>query len=352
MLSARVRQDAEPICETGCHSLFFIHSQPEKVGTSASLGWYFGGVWRKEFGESEAEAAVAQLRNNISDRPLTITAGKPLMLFSVTNDAGGVLAGYAELTRYVPKPSPQVARSAPKPQAILHVRRFAAYLPSINYSVKLPPGYGVRATVNMGQVTTHYAPSPTGGEYYSAWYIPPAFRRGSSPSDYRDLPAQMNSQRAALETRFQELQDLGPLPVILGEPYPVFSLTNKAGEVYRAFFELAGPSSAGATNELHAAKPMTNPRPVSSGVPLPPPQYVTPQNRRPAQGDSPSDPAPNLPGSIPPPARIDPATGLPVVAGGAATTAIDPATGLPVTRTPAIPSRPKGTNGTAKSTRN
>jgi len=122
--------------------------------------------------------------------------------------------------------------------------------------------------VNMGQVTTHYAPSATGGEYYSAWFIPPNFRQGSTSTDYQDLPAQMNAQRVTLETRFQELQDLGPLPVILGEPYPVFSLTNKAGEVYRAFFELAGPSSNGATNELHAAKPMPNPRPVSSGAPL------------------------------------------------------------------------------------
>jgi hypothetical protein len=352
MLLARVRQDSEPLSESGCHSLFFVHSQPEQSGTSASIGWYFGGVWRKDFGEREAEAAAGQLRDNFSERPLTLTAGKPLQLFSVTNRDGHVLAGYAEFTRYTPKPSPHQSRSAPRPQAILHVRRFAAYLPSIDYSVKLPPGYGVRVTVNMGRASTHFAPSAVGGDFHSSWFIPLSFRQGSSPADYRDLPGQWQAQRVALEARFQELQDLGPLPIILGQPYPLFALTNKAGEVYRTFFELVEPSLGGATNGPLAGSLKPTPPPVLPRTPVLPPQFVTPQNRRPLSESNAPAVASNLPGSTSTPATIDPATGLPVGNAGAAMTVIDPATGLPVTRAPANPIRLKGTNGATKTGRN
>jgi hypothetical protein len=344
LLSARVRLDNGPIGQTGCQSLCFIHTQPAKVGTSSSLGWFFGGTWRGDFGEREAEAATTQLQANIADRPLALTAGKPLELFSVTNDSGHVLSGYVEFTRYVPAPAASAGKGLPRPQAILHVRRFAAYLPSMNYTVKLPPGYGWQATVNMGQATTHFAPSPTGGDYFSSWIIPPGFRRASSPDDYRDLPAQMSAQRASLEARFQELQDLGPIPVVLGESFTVFCLTNKAGEVYRACFELSAPSSATATNELVVGRPAPALAPPVTRVPPGPPTYLTPQNRRPEAG-------PITPGRSPAPARIDPATGLPVSSASAATV-IDPATGLPVSRPPAVPAQLSRTNGAIKPTRN
>jgi hypothetical protein len=162
----------------------------------------------------------------------------------------------------------------------------------------------------------------------------------------------MAAQRAALEARFQELQDLGPLPIILGQPYPVFALTNKAGEVYRAFFELVGPSSSGATNGLFAGNLKPTPQPALTRAPLMPPRFVTPQNRRPLSGSSLPAVESNLPGSTPTPATIDPATGLPVGKAGEAMTVIDPATGLPVTRVPANPSPLKGTNGAAKTSRN
>jgi hypothetical protein len=303
ILSARVQRDDEPISQTGCLTLFFIHSQPAREGTSTSLGWYFGGVWRKDFGESEAGAAVAQLRHKLG-KPVELTAGKPLPLFSVTNGSGHVLTGYAELARYVPKAARDPGRSAPKPQAILHVRRFAAYLPSLDYAVKLPPGFGLRPSVTLGQVTTHSAPSAIGGDYHSSWFIPMDFRRPSSPSGYQDLPAQMSAQRALLDTRFQELQDLGPIPVVLGEPYPVFSLTNQLGEVLRACFELVAPSATGATNGRLPVQSGPNSQPeLSSGLspgPLPPPRYlIPPQNSVPIAAPKPL-----------PPAAIDPATGL------------------------------------------
>ncbi len=316
-ISARVRQDNEPMSETGCHSMLFIHSQPQKVGTSASLGWYFGEVWRKDFGEREAKDAAVQLRDNMSERPVELEAGKPLLLFTVTNDSGHVLAGYAEFTRYVPKPRRGSRQSAPKPQAIVNVRRFAAYLPSLDYSVKLPPGYALRPTVNMGSASTHVAAMGAMGDHHSSWYIPIDFRQASASADHPDFPAQLEAQRAALEARFQQLQDLGPIPVILGEPYPVFCLTNEAGQVYRALFELVGPSATGATKDQAAAAP-TRSTPRDLTVAARPP--VTPQNR-----------VSSTPG--PAPARIDPVTGLPIQTSGKTSTVFDPVTGLPIITT-------------------
>jgi hypothetical protein len=53
----------------------------------------------------------------------------------------------------------------------------------------------------------------------------------------------MEAQRRALKEQFQELQDRGPIPVVLGEPCQVFNVTNKNGEVYRGSFELVGPTA-------------------------------------------------------------------------------------------------------------
>jgi serine/threonine protein kinase len=216
---------------TDAHSLQFIQWQPDGVKTSTSLSWFFGGNWSAGFGESEAEVALSQLREHWSDKPVTLTADKPLELFAVTNHSGSVLAGYLKYVRSVPNPK----GSNGKPQAIVNVRRYAAYSPSIDYSVKLPPGYALYATASMGQVSTHFPQASKPGDYYSAWFRPP-----TAPSDYRDYPARVQAQREVLEQQFQALLDRGPIPVVLGEPCEVFAVTNKNGEVYRGFFELVG----------------------------------------------------------------------------------------------------------------
>jgi serine/threonine protein kinase len=296
-------------------SLLFIRWQPNGVTTSTSLSWFFGGVFSQGFGEDEAQAAASQLRENMSDRPLTLIAGEPLELFTVTNRSGGIMAGYVKYMRSVPKSPERSGRSVVKPQAIVHVRRYVSALPSISYSVTLPPGYALWATASLGQATTHFPQASKPGDYYTAW-----FRQTMAPSDYRDYPARMKAERTTLEEQFQALLDRGPIPVVLGEPCQVFALTNKNAEVYRGFFELVAPSSGGA---------MTN-TPRTQAAPIMPPGNAAnsaprPRAGRPSVPANPADSAstaqtarvpgrvPHLTGTLTP--MLDPATGLPVPVG-------------------------------------
>ena len=115
---------------------------------------------------------------------------------------------------------------------------------------------------------------------------------------------------------------------------PVFSITNGAGGVFQAFFELVGPGDV--TNKATKASP---PMAAPMG-----PRYLTPQNRVPAPV-TPGGKVGGVPGGVVRPARIDPATGLPLAPGAAAPTGrIDPATGLPTTYVPPFPLPAPGTN--------
>ena len=232
-------------------SQLFVNWAPDKFGTSCAFTWWFGNPnFARQFGLAEADAAVGQL-NNLSGKPVGLVCGNPLKLFSVTNGSGEMMAGYIEFKRTLPEPSVSDA----KPQAIVHIRRFTAFSPTLNYDVKLPPGYALRATANQGRVYTQIAKMPpTIGEYRSSWSdisVPkPLFLKpGQSPQFQLPppprfpTPAEREAQRAALEAQFQALQDLGPIPVVLGEPKLMFSTTNAAGEVYQGFLELVGADS-------------------------------------------------------------------------------------------------------------
>ncbi len=219
-------------------TLQFVQWQPDGVKTSVALSWFFGKLSTPGFGEGDAEAAATQLRERTSDKPLTLTTGEPLEMFTVTNHAGGVLAGYVEYVRFSPKPREPWGLLAAKPQAIVHIRRHTAFLMSVDYSVTLPPGYSMRATANVGQASTYFKPGSTNTEYHSSW-----FRPYGAGGEYRDYPARREAERKAFEQQFQELLDRGPIPVVLGQPCQVFAVTNKGGDVYRGYLELVAPGS-------------------------------------------------------------------------------------------------------------
>ena len=249
------------------HSMLFINWQPAGTGTSCSFSWFFGGVLGQGFGQAEAETAVTQLRDGLTDKPLTLTSGKPLEVFSVTNMSGEIMVGYVEFQHISPELSTGSGSLGTKAQAIVHIRRFTAFLPtspSVDYSVKLPPGYALRATANMGRANTFTPAGPN--QYHSSWMNislpsrpkPMNLQPGQRPQFQLpppprfDTPAQREAQRTALEAQFQELQDQGPIPVVLGEPKLLFSTTNSAGEVYQGFLELVGPPAQ--TNKFSSAE--------------------------------------------------------------------------------------------------
>jgi hypothetical protein len=172
----------------------------------------------------------------------------------VTNKSGGVMTGLVGFERTLPTAT-DTAQPGGLPQAVVNIRRFAAYIPSISYTAKVPPGYALRATANMGQVSTHTPSGPD--QYHSSWSslsllsVPRLeFAKPGEPPRPRRLPppspstaAELQAQRTALEAQFQELQDQGRISVILGQPKLLFSVTNNAGEPFQGFLELVGPES-------------------------------------------------------------------------------------------------------------
>jgi len=233
-------------------SELFINWEPNKIGTSTVFTWWFGSPsFAQRFGRNEAEAAVAQLRN-WSEKPVTLVSGNPQELFSVTNKSGEIMAGYVEFRRDAP--TPLAGSSAAKVQAIVNIRQFTAFSPTVNYDVKLPAGYALRATANRGQVYTTIAKMPpTIGAYRSDWsdasmpkplLLQPGQRpQIQLPPRRMDTPAEREAQRSTLEAQFQALQDQGPISVFLGEPKLIFSITNEPGDVYQGFLELVGPEA-------------------------------------------------------------------------------------------------------------
>jgi len=126
-----------------------------------------------------------------------------------------------------------------KIQATVHIRGFTDYGPSLNYVASLPPGYALRAGCNIGQAATSASSGPAGlAGYHSAWFLPPEW------SFTHDLPEVLEKRQYVLKSQFQQLQQAGPLQVLLGERRSLFSITNNTGEVFDGFFELVGPPPA------------------------------------------------------------------------------------------------------------
>ncbi len=250
-LSALVKGSDGEIRDT--RTTLFTHWQPDSVRTSVALIWYLGGMLGQGFGNDEAEAASAQIRDSFCERPLTLMAGEPLMLFAVTNKSGGVMTGLIEFNRAVPS-AEDIAQPGGKPQAIVRVRHFVARFPSIDYSADVPDGYALRATANRGIVNTHTPAGPF--QYHSSWMdasrpalpkLEPA-KPGEPPPQPRAIPpklpttVELAAKDATLEVQLQTLQDQGPISVVLGEPKLLFSVTNRAGEPFQGFLELVGPA--------------------------------------------------------------------------------------------------------------
>jgi HEAT repeat protein len=151
-----------------------------------------------------------------------------------------------------------------KVQAIVHIRSFMSYLPSVRYDVELPAGYSLRGTASEGRVNTMISKMPPMmGDYYTSWsdvLVPKPMQPGQRQRTAQELmsnaiawPKQRAAQQAGLQAQFQELQDQGPIPVVLGEPKLVFSITNGAGELYQGFLELVG--AAGPASTITPAAP-------------------------------------------------------------------------------------------------
>jgi hypothetical protein len=187
------------------HSMdaLFITTAQGKTGTTCGFTWFFRGG----FGKEEAEAAVAQIRETKSERPLALAAGKPLELFSVTNRYGGGFAGSLEFARSAPQP----LAAGKKAQASIRLRPYNGLL--VFYNATVPPGYFLEATDNSADFGEGRAYTHINGisERSTSWSAPQSFT---------------HEEQLPVSVQLQQLAAQGPLKVIFGEPRQVFSITN------------------------------------------------------------------------------------------------------------------------------
>ena len=200
----------------------FLSRWPTETRIGTSLTWYFPDY----FGAHELESAAFQLRRNIQGRPIRLTPGEPLTLFSMTNQFGDALSGYLEFQRFVPdRPAPDERVHA----SVTLTTWIPAFYSGAYYSANVPPGYRLLATASPSR---HETTSIHGTNGSSSWSLTQGFLTSRGQD--------------AMARQLEDLAKHGPVQVFLGEPRLLFSLTNDAGAVYRGFFELVGPPAAAA----------------------------------------------------------------------------------------------------------
>jgi serine/threonine protein kinase len=163
-------------------------------------------------------------------------------------------------------------------KAIVHIRRFTAYSPNspdIEYAATLPLGYALQATARPDGYA-HSLPTAGGSDENRVFWNFPFIKpiRPLKPGDFKpgqpppamppqkfDSSEEREAQRKALAGQLQELQDQGPIPIVLGQPKLLFSVTNGSGDISQGFLELVHAE----TNQLAGTVP---------GLPI---RYVWPQ---------------------------------------------------------------------------
>jgi len=204
---------------------FFIHRRANSVQTSSYFSWSLG----DSFSPEDFESAATQVRQNKTGRPIELASGKSVELFTVTNKVGGIARGFLRFERFVPGATRGSAEAGTDRQATVRLRSYGGGLLAF-YTASVPRGYLLEATDNSselgeGEAYTSINNGPAGST--SSWFPPRSFTH--------------EQQREAV-AQLQRLAEEGPLRVVHGQPRQLFSITNKAGEVYRGSFELVGPA--------------------------------------------------------------------------------------------------------------
>ncbi len=214
---------------------FSVHRRRSTFSTTTFLTWFVP----DSFSPALMEQAASQIRREFSDRPLRIGEGEIRSLFTITNSAGGVLAGLMQFQREVPLIASSPKESAGDP--LLEVKAVVRVRPQSRhglffYTATVPPGYRLEATVGgtepvegdgyTAMSLSHHVP-----DYHCSWRAPGAFT---------------SQELQPADQQVQELALRGPLSVWPGKPQRVFAVTNRAGEVFEGRFELLGPDSASA----------------------------------------------------------------------------------------------------------
>jgi serine/threonine protein kinase len=226
------RPDGETM---GAVASLFSRYKSGKAGTSTVFTWWF--KEEEGFGEAEAEAATAQIREHWTQTPLTFTSSAPCEVFCVTNAHGATLAGSIEFVRETPEP-PDAAGQIKATVQIKHFGNTSSF-PSIGFMAEVPDGYALRATSNYGEGDIH---SPAGPYNYDGTWFPMNYglRQPLSTSVTWNLQQAPTANVPSWPDESSE-----KFEIVLGQPRLICSITNGPDDVFQGFLELVGPAEAG-----------------------------------------------------------------------------------------------------------
>jgi hypothetical protein len=177
-------------------------------------------------GEGVAEEQLQRafsILEKLAHRPIQLTWGIPVHVFSITNANGGIQRGFLEY---------RVESAEPLFKTDVRIVRINAWPGQVSAEVSpnIPRGYVLQAlaTDSSGSevdTRTSSGRSPGYNSIDFSWYFPSSL-------------AFTNTAQA--EAQLREFMDGVPLTLGSNERKQVFAVTNDFGQVYRAYLELLG----------------------------------------------------------------------------------------------------------------
>lgn len=216
-----------------------------------------------QFGSNRVREFAAGMRASLDGRVVELTSGRRVPVFSVTNDQGGTVAGFLILRSHrLPATGP-----TPVSVSIVDVPQHWVHFLSVKLRVSAPPGYMPLAVGLMGDgspLETHTSISGDGkSDAGCYWYLPPEFAADDVQEVIRQLVA-------------TKVTSPNGIVVPSDQRVPVFSVTNKAGVIFRGYFEmrksaiepaLTASMETGAARKGLASEPEVPKSPVATRTP-------------------------------------------------------------------------------------
>jgi len=206
--------------------------------------------WEKDgsYPGEEAHRIETLLEENVVGRPLTLVAGQPLHLFSLTNRVGGVLRCHLD---YQPDFAENAYRSTESDQAMVRVEQGIVSSGSSSTLIlflqpSIPPGHSLQPLAD-GTIGTFG---------HSERTISLSSSRPSFTCNWR-FPASFTSNDVfSAQAQCEKLRQSPPFAVRSGGRQLLFAVTNQAGEIHRGYLELTKSKTAPTITTVMEAAPM------------------------------------------------------------------------------------------------
>ena len=210
-----------------------VEEKPAVVNISRGFGR--GGtmhhiLWTmNQFESNDVRNILGEMRSKLDGRLIELRPGERSPVFRATNNAGAVTEGFIAL-RSQNSPASDLP---PVTVSIAEVPQNWGMFLSVKIRVSAPPGYYPRAVGMLedgSEAETHTTIMGNGrGNSWSGdlcmWYFPSEFEK----SDVQEIVHQLELTKVTAPNGIR---------IPPGQRVPMFSVTNKAGTIFRGYFEL------------------------------------------------------------------------------------------------------------------